>query len=367
MYFSDAPSDDEVEVSIFGPGRGESCLIHLGKSEWIVIDSCKSRPDGHVPVLSYLDGLGVDIQRAVRLVVATHAHDDHIEGISSIFERAEAAFFVLPVAMSPEEFAALVVTDRAASLGLGSLRRAHKEYAKIASILASRPSPVPGVKAVIFAGQGRTLLDSANWAVTSLSPSDEANQRALQSLASRLAVQGDRIYPTSRDPNELACALWIEAGEKRLLFGGDLLAGPPNCGWSAVVASFRPTRPASIFKIPHHGSPGAHHEDVWSNLVSDDSIALLTPFRGGRRPLPSPTDVERIASLASAVYASAPTRPGEVMDVELRRAVSAVGALGHNVRRLGGPCGQVRARSRFGEEGWRVEVLDPALSHKVAS
>jgi len=32
---------DELEVSVFGPGYGESLAIHLGLGSWIIIDSCR--------------------------------------------------------------------------------------------------------------------------------------------------------------------------------------------------------------------------------------------------------------------------------------------------------------------------------------
>ena len=34
------PCHDELEVSIFGPGIGESVVVHLGYGDWIVVDSC---------------------------------------------------------------------------------------------------------------------------------------------------------------------------------------------------------------------------------------------------------------------------------------------------------------------------------------
>jgi len=42
------PEADVVEVSIFGPGKGESVLIHLGNGKWIMIDSCIDPQDGNV-------------------------------------------------------------------------------------------------------------------------------------------------------------------------------------------------------------------------------------------------------------------------------------------------------------------------------
>jgi len=174
MPFEDAPECDQIEVSIFGPGRGESCVVHLGAGEWIVVDSCVSRAQAENPVLGYLERIGVDVAKAVKLLVATHAHDDHIAGIAEIFRAARSAFFVMPVAMTPEEFAGVVVSDRLASSGLR--RRAYAEYDAVASVLKSRPSPIAGQKAVKYAQQDRILLQTDKYLVRSLSPSDEATR-----------------------------------------------------------------------------------------------------------------------------------------------------------------------------------------------
>ena len=35
-----APPSDVVEVSLIGPGYGESIVVHIGDGEWIIVDSC---------------------------------------------------------------------------------------------------------------------------------------------------------------------------------------------------------------------------------------------------------------------------------------------------------------------------------------
>jgi len=63
---TDAPGPDVIEVSIFGPGKGESVLVHLGQGEWIVVDSCVNQRTREVPALTYLDRIGVDVGTQVR-------------------------------------------------------------------------------------------------------------------------------------------------------------------------------------------------------------------------------------------------------------------------------------------------------------
>ena len=74
------PEPDEVEVSLFGPGFGECVLVHLGNNQWMVVDCCLELSSGRPAPIHYLEQLGCDIEQAVCLVVATHWHDDHMEG-----------------------------------------------------------------------------------------------------------------------------------------------------------------------------------------------------------------------------------------------------------------------------------------------
>ena len=36
----DPPGDEEFELTLFGPGYGESIVMHVGAGEWVIVDSC---------------------------------------------------------------------------------------------------------------------------------------------------------------------------------------------------------------------------------------------------------------------------------------------------------------------------------------
>ena len=74
------PRSEELEISIFGPGRGECVLLHLGQNEWCVVDSCIAKPAGGPVALHYLRNLQTNAIDGIKLIVATHWHDDHIGG-----------------------------------------------------------------------------------------------------------------------------------------------------------------------------------------------------------------------------------------------------------------------------------------------
>ena len=88
------PAPHHLEISVFGPGIGECVVVHLGDSDWVVVDSCIDRQSGRPVALEYLRSLGVDVASQIKLVIATHWHDDHIRGIAEILHAAESAKFV---------------------------------------------------------------------------------------------------------------------------------------------------------------------------------------------------------------------------------------------------------------------------------
>jgi len=359
------PLLDEIEVSLFGPGKGESVVIHLGDGRWMVVDSCTDQRAGSIPPLDYLLALGVNVATQVDLVVATHAHNDHFAGISKIYEASRQAKFVLPAAATTEEFAAFVALDETLQ---GTLRQsAYSEYRAVMDVADSRQSASKGLRQLKFAVQDRMLLSRAPTAtcpaitVRALSPSDEAFNRAQTSHAARSYEVDAPRRVLDIDPNLLAVALWIECGERAILLGADLLNGPAGCGWGAVLGSFSPARTASLFKVPHHGSPTSHHDRVWATLLGEDPVAVVTPYRGSQTSRPSPEDVTRIRGLTKHVYATASTR----LPARARNATSAASSLqglASNVRDVWGSVGQVRCRLRAGVDDWSVELNSPALA-----
>ena len=355
---TDAPGPDVIEVSIFGPGKGESVLVHLGYGEWIIVDSCVNQRTREIPALAYLDGIGVDVGTQVRLVVATHAHNDHFAGISQMFERCESADFVCQTALVSEQFHALVEMDR--RLFPQGRASAFSEYRSVFELIKKRAAARGGVRPIKWAIQQGTLLERGDSVkIVALSPTDEAQARSQQALADAWSAAQSDQKVGHLDPNELAIALWIEAGGKAILLGADLLTGPAGCGWGAVLGFFAPATRASVFKVPHHGSSTAHHDGVWEQLLAEDPIALLAPYRAGVSPVPGPDDRKRICSLTSKAFITAkPDLPKP--SKEVRREIADLGPLAHNIREPWGVPGHVRARSGPGMDAWTVETFPPA-------
>lgn len=355
---TDAPGQDVIEVSIFGPGKGESVLIHLGNDDWVIIDSC--RKNGVIPPLAYLRQIGVDLSTRVRLLVVTHAHDDHFAGAAEIFEECRAATLVCSAAATADEIVALIRLEKRNPHFRASVL---KEFSELHRLIKERPR-IDGRKPLRFASDLKELLrlessDRPSAVVTALSPSDEAISRSREALAAEFQSVRDRPRAVSIDPNELSVAVWVTVADKTLLLGADLEVGPEGCGWKAILSTFRPSVKASLFKVPHHGSVHAHHDGVWESLLEGDPLALLAPYRSCSVPRPAPDDVRRICGLTTSAFISASAKV-PVASNATRREFAALGPLAKNPREPTGTPGQVRARSAIGKPGWTVELVPPA-------
>jgi beta-lactamase superfamily II metal-dependent hydrolase len=364
MSNKEAPAPDVVEVSIFGPGKGESILVHLGWGKWIIIDSCIDQQTDSLPVIDYLRRLGVSVENDVLMVLGTHAHDDHIAGISRVFDHCSTAFYACPAALTEEDFVSVLEEDVQAEL---TLRRSiYSEFRKVQEIANGRRKTAGGKRFLKRAIEelyllDRDWLDGSRSRVYTLSPSHEAVTRSLQRLVNAKAVAGRSRNPSPLNPNEFSIALWIESLGKVILLGGDVLKGPAGCGWAGILTEFKPTQRASLIKVPHHGAPNADEADVWEKLLEDNPVALLAPFRAGKRPRPDLQDRTRICSRTSNAFITAsPAIPAPGREVKAQRAE--LGQTAGNLRDAWGRIGQVRARSRMGSSGWKIELFSPAQS-----
>ena len=86
------PGRGDFELTLLGPGYGESLVLHLGDGIWVLVDSCLDS-DGLPQALRYFESINVDPAEAVDLIVATHWHDDHIRGIADLVETCKKATF----------------------------------------------------------------------------------------------------------------------------------------------------------------------------------------------------------------------------------------------------------------------------------
>ena len=340
------PRHDELEITVFGPGYGESIVLHMGDGIWIVVDSCIDK-DGQPQALEYLRSLGVAVQKDVRLVIATHWHDDHIRGISKLFSACTSADFCCASAFCQKEFLTVIgalENGHRDSVGFG-VREIHDIFTQL-----KQTKQIPK-----FAIVNRQIFHRGPTKIWALSPHDDIIIKFLQNARKMLPNPGQskkRISTPS--PNMTSVVLWVTIGDVAFLLGADL----ERQGWQKILAcQARPRGNASFFKIPHHGSKNADVPDVWKQMLTANPYAVLTPWMLGKRSLPKKNDVSRIRAQTPNAYSTAKpnlltARPRQAQMVSKTIRESQI-----KLRKTRLETGRIRMRRPLtGLQNWQVET-----------
>lgn len=365
-----APDPDEIEVSVFGPGKGECIVLHIGGGRWVVVDSCIEPGDSRSVAERYLRSLGVALESQVDMVVATHWHDDHIGGIARLLEQCKAAQFACSAAMSRTEFWQYVMQMGTGSLATDGAKV--REFTAVLGILASEHRPP--LRAATESSELRTwpafqMPHGERCQLRSFSPSDLEHQLFLQWLAT--------MKPTHMQPkrsaidaehNVTAVVLHIQFNSCSVLLGADMeIHRDSRRGWAAVVATAlaREAIPAAVYKVAHHGSINGYLEEAWIKLLEAAPMSVVTPYN--RLPdsskLPTESDVQRMRSRGRLLQ----TSPHAGTRIMTRDPAVARGLRESNIalRDMKGELGMVRFRRRLGAAStqWASELHGAAFEH----
>jgi len=368
------PASNELEISIFGPGYGESIVLHIGNGEWILVDSCLEPNSGEPAALQYLTALGLGVESSVKLIVATHWHDDHVRGLAQILDKCKSANVVLSEALRVEQFLTLVAVYRKRAIATTS---ALKELAGVLRILEERKANDSSFNAAKSAVVDRQLYYSriplASGAVDakvfSVSPSDASllqAKLAFTQLWRESETQPGKIFQ-SPTPNHAAVVLWVEIGRHLILLGADLECSPDSkTGWLAIldhstVIAGRKDK-ATLVKVAHHGAESAHEPRAWNEIISTEPFAILTPFSRGNVFLPTVNDRTRIKGLTpSAFITAAPGRHRHTWRNKVVRDVLQEAT--RSIRSVHSGWGHVRLRRTIEDQAdnWRTELFGDAV------
>lgn len=339
------PTFDELEVNIFGPGYGESLAIHIGAGQWMLIDSCLQE-SGMPATSAYLDNIAVPVGN-VKTIVASHWHDDHIAGLSSLVKKYSQAELFVPNYFSQKEGSDYVAAYSGAVVPQS--RGTHEIYWAIEN---SVKGPIPtGQRVLIYSGA------PANVGVTALalSPVPEAWGKAMAALLGELPVNKQQIKHASFPKTNIASiVIHIEVGEDAILLGSDL-EKHGTLGWQAVAASkfSLERRKASLYKVAHHGSSTGDIPEIWLDLLQPSPVSAVTPYVNGRTALPKKTDVERIKKLSQGLYCTSQASAKPKLTTQSEQLLKGIASDIHVVNRR---MGHWRFRKPLSGGGWTAKA-----------
>lgn len=222
------PEDNEIEVSVFGPGYGECVLLHVGKNNWIIVDSCIFPGDTEPAPLLYLDKMNIDFSKSVKTLIATHWHDDHIRGMGDIFKACKKSDFFCSDALNAMEFSELVKVYGGAPIAEDS---GVKEFGIILNELIKRKKEGDKNYAPKFAVADRLIYKNIfkdrgmdmTASLYSLSPCDAAILSAKIDIKKILPKQGESVNAIPRiSDNNASVVLWLSLNKINILLGADL-------------------------------------------------------------------------------------------------------------------------------------------------
>lgn len=344
------PAGDEVEITLFGPGYGEAIAVHLGDSAWLLVDSCID-PSSKAPASAqYLDQIGIKTTQ-VRAIVASHWHDDHVRGFSELAAKYPDAELIISGVFQEKEARTFLSAYSGAQSA--DLARGAKE---LYSAMKLRETVYPVLNRSIIL---EASLNGRKVCVTALSPVSDAYAQFVARLASYLPRKGKSInIAPELHPNLEAVAIHIDLDNDAILLGADL-EEHNRLGWSAVVAdSWSGARkPASAFKVAHHGSYTGDCPQVWATLLAQEPTACLTPFTRGNVKLPTDTDRQRIRGNTQHAFISSGSSRRPNMD---SRQLKRLNDICKNLAQVDSGFGAIRLRKKIGTPTWGVELFGAA-------
>ena len=285
------PEHDEICIYCFGPGYGESFVVHIGANQWIIIDSC-ILPGKRVAALWLLEEMGVDPAKSVNQFIITHWHDDHIRGAGRIAAECRIADVILPAVFSKKEF-----TSLAHLFGKNSASDESYGTNEVVAIFEQAGDRIG------YASENTIIEDkavqvcgkSARFRLYGISPSRRQITNFIKGLSGYIPDVSETKRKLPDNPtNEASLATVLVVNDIGIIFGADLedTAGFP--GWTDALSNWKiPVQSFSFFKIAHHGGLSGHSADLWTNYLIQNVFGVVAPWNRGTK-LPQETDLERI-------------------------------------------------------------------------
>ncbi len=352
--YGTAPSVDELEITVFGPGFGEAIAVHVGAGNWILVDSCID-PDTKLPAShTYLQAIGIQSSQ-VKAIVASHWHDDHVRGISDLADYYPDAEFFMSAALNNKEAAAFLSAHNETnapglSRGANELYKAINQRDRVFHVM--QRSSVMEIN-----------VNGRNVRVTALSPVPVAFSQSIAHFAQYLPNKngGSPVnHAPELKPNLEAVVIHIDFGGDAALLGSDL-EDHQSCGWTAVVTDqwcgSKP--PGSAYKVAHHGSLTGEHPQIWAKLLTQKPTTCMTPFNRGNVNLPTDDDKKRIKSKSLYAYLSSGATRRPDMDSAILKRLSDVC---NKLARINSGFGAVRLRKTVGDQSWKAELFGNACN-----
>ncbi|QZT35652.1 MBL fold metallo-hydrolase [Halosquirtibacter xylanolyticus] len=352
-----------------GGGYGESIILNLGNDTWVVIDSCKNPNTKKSLPLEYLEERGVNLEEDVKLIICTHWHEDHIRGLSDLYEKCESAILSFAHASDRTKFLQLVGLDHNKTKN-EETACSTEELNACLKILASRKGTMRK------ASEDRVLLSNnsngINFKVISLSPSDyimSEFDEEISTLITDYGVNNRKII--NHTPNDKSVAILVKINDQRIILGSDLeVNADKRKGWKCIINNSQTLDGKSnVFKIPHHGSDTGYNKEVWDVLMDENTVIKLSPYSKNKK-LPKSDMINTFLGHSDRLYiTSIPTLSKAKPKKRHRSIAKAIDKFNPTLIEVKFNKGVVRCVCDLEIGEWNVETIESAtkISHDNVS
>jgi hypothetical protein len=336
MHWQDGispPSKDEIEITVFGPGIGESIVIHCPGIGWGVIDCCISEKHSGkiVHPLAYLKALHVE---ELAFIALSHPHEDHYLGMNELLDYYNGRLQRVVYYMGDGVRELLTYQARQAIPGSYSLFRLVEVIKSIDQAEKNGATKRRlGEMTDIIPVTQVNIPDYPPFRVhiQALSPSAESIKQYVDLLRKHIPREGEILEKLpDKSHNLIASAIWCSVGDVKILLGSDVEKGSNDyTGWRGILRNMdRPSLAANIIKVAHHGSSSSFLAPAWTlHIQKGLPISIITPFTRSGRPLPNPNDVKRLTPLCKKLGLTSMIKvvnPKKVYAKPVQRAIERV-------------------------------------------
>ena len=306
------PVEDQIQIIVFGPGFGESILLHLGNRNWFIIDSCLNDEESPAAI-SLLKNMGVNVANEVKLVVATHLHADHTGGLYQTIKECKSAKFAVSATLRDENFRAFLEVYNSDSNSIDTTDGKQEILRCLNEVVARSEAPifVQQDRQIWVASKGE-LKHKKPVEILALSPSDFQFNAFLFNIGNQMNFLKSKSKTTPvkqrevslDNENHISIATRVTIGDFSILLGADVeMSNSPKFGWKNIVNNYKNQEPKShILKLPHHGAESGHSDEMWKFLLKKKPISIIAPWNLAGKSLPTQQDIERIKGFSDSVY-----------------------------------------------------------------
>lgn len=336
--YLDKPKINEVEITLFGHGYGESIVVYIPEVGWAVIDSFQAdlEKETIIPPLEYLKELLYPEYPKLAFVLLTHPHEDHYRGLDNILTDYPGGIEKIcwyqgnGIRELKSYWAQQKIADNGFLPNYPKIDRAILSAIKlgVSERRLSELTEIVDKRNVKIEDYGITDIS-----IKALSPGASCIRKYLELLHKAIPEEGKAVLRLDdRGHNLLSVSLLIKLGDLKILLGSDVENSQgEDTGWQSIILNTGADLSAQLVKVSHHGSINGYLKEAWDMHCSKaKAIAIITPFNRTPSPLPSAEVTDTLKSICHRVGVSGVVEESEKLTDYYKRDVA--GAIRYHAR-----------------------------------